>query len=221
MAARPQLFVGNYNYSSWSLRPWLVLRWGGIEFDERYVELNAPGYGKGQIADVLAVSPSGRVPALHVGELQLWDSLAISEWAAEQRPELWPAEAEARAIARAATCEMHAGFSCIRNEMPMNLRRRVRVQVWPEATQREVDRVVALWRGLRRRFEGKGPWLMGKRSIVDAFYAPVVTRFRTYGVDLDAQLQAYAETLLADADFLDWEARPMGPRFEAIESLYR
>ena len=219
---RPRLFVGNHNYSSWSLRPWLCLRWAGIEFDEELISLRAPGYGRGQIAQVLEVSPTGRVPVLHVGELRLWDSLAIAEWAAELAPEagLWPEDAQTRALARAVTCEMHSGFGSIRTQMPMNLARRCEVAAWPEETNAEVGRVLELWRGLRARFGSEGPWLFGRRSIADAFYAPVVSRFRTYGVETPDALGSFVEAVLGDADFREWESRPMTDRFDFIDELH-
>src|SRR5262245_51316301 len=116
------LYIGNKNYSTWSLRGWLVLRWSGIPFDERLLQLGADGYGQGKIAEVLAVSPSGRVPALHTDDdgLTIWDSLAISEWAAEHTPALWPATPRARALARSAACEMHSGFGALRRDLSMN-----------------------------------------------------------------------------------------------------
>lgn len=120
------LFVGNKNFSSWSLRPWLCLRWAGIAFEERVIRLDQPGYGERRIAEVLAVSSAGTVPALEVDGLSIWDSLAIAEWAAEQVASgvLWPADPSVRAVARAATAEMHSGFAAVRRDLPMNLRRR-------------------------------------------------------------------------------------------------
>src|SRR5687768_6469396 len=117
------LFVGNRNYSSWSLRPWLVLRWAGIDFETKAVRLGGLGYLKRQVPEVLTVSPTGTVPVLHLGEEIIPDSLAISEWAAEQNPALWPKDAVARAHARAAVCEMHSCFAALRAQLPCNIRR--------------------------------------------------------------------------------------------------
>ncbi len=204
--ARPLLHIGNKNYSSWSLRPWLALRWGGIAFDERVIPLGGEGYGKSQIKDIVAISPSGRVPALHWDGVVIQESLAICEWAAEQSPSLWPADAKVRAEARAAASEMHAGFAALRRDMSMNLRRRLeRTPAWPEDTKRDLTRLFELWEGLRRRFAGDGPWLLGSRSIADAMFAPVTTRLRTYKVDAPATSLAYCETMFADTDFKDWE----------------
>jgi len=216
------LYVGNHNYSSWSLRPWLCLRWAGIEFEEQLVSLAQPGYGHGSIAAVLAVSPTGKVPALHVDGQVIWDSLAIMEWAAETRPQakLWPEDWRSRALARSAVCEMHSGFAAMRNDLSMNIRRRCQVKDWPAATQRDIDRVIALWLQLRDGHSDAGPWLCGTRGLVDAFYAPVMTRFRTYGVALPAALQATAQALFDDDDFRAWESQPVTDGFPFVDELY-
>ena len=201
-----RLYVGNKNYSSWSLRAWLCLEWSGIEYDEVLIDLRQPGYGKGQIKEVLAVSPAGRVPALRVGETEVWDSLAIAEWASEaSQGALWPADPLVRATARAATCEMHSGFPHIRQNMPMNLHGRRKAPSWDEPTTSEIERVRQLWSDFRARHQEQGPWLFGKRSIADAFYAPVAARFRTYEVELAGAAEAYCGTLLQDESFLKWE----------------
>ncbi len=199
------LHIGPKNYSSWSLRPWLVLKWGQIEFEENYIPLDQPGYGLGEIAGVKSVSPSGRVPALHVGDLVIWDTLAISEWAAEQTPGLWPSDSSIRARARSATAEMHSGFTGIRRDLPMNIQRRCPNQAWPEDTARDFKRLFELWSECREQYAADGPWLFGRRSIADAFYAPVATRVRTYSVPLNSICQQYVETLLNDDDFASWE----------------
>lgn len=200
------LHIGNKNYSSWSMRPWLALKWGGIAFEEKVLWLGQEGHGTQQNKDILAVSPSGKVPCLHAGDLFIHDSLAICEWAAEQNPSLWPADPAARATARAASAEMHAGFPALRNAMAMNLKRRmVREPAWDEATKRELNRLVSLWSELRTRFGGHGSYLFGERTIADAFYAPVATRMRTYSVTLPTPAQAYCETIFADDAFKEWE----------------
>ena len=218
---RAQLYIGNKNYSSWSLRPWLCLRWAGIEFDEVFISLGQEGYGRGEIAEVLAVSPSGRVPALRAGPVQLWDSLAIAEWAAEQAPKarLWPGAPVAKAVARSIACEMHSGFGHLRQDLPMNINRRVKVPDWSKDTQREINRVIKIWEGCLAH-DRDGPWLFGHRGIADAFYAPIVTRFRTYGVDLPEASAAYSATLFADEHFLAWEASPVTEGFDFIDDLY-
>jgi glutathione S-transferase len=213
------LYVGNRNYSSWSLRPALVLRWSGLPHEEKLVSLDQPGYGHGQIAAVKAISPSGLVPALQVGSLTIWDSLAISEWVAEQAPAatLWPQDPEVRALARAATCEMHSGFAAIRRDMSMNIRRRVDAQAWLHQQGKDwaadvranLARLDELISGLRQRYAGHGPWLCGTRSIADAFYTPIATRLRTYSVSLSDRTNAYFNHLLEDAAFKAWESRAL------------
>lgn len=202
----PILYIGNKNYSSWSMRPWLALTWGGVAFVERVIPLGGMGYGKSKIADILAVSPSGRVPALHVGETVIWDSLAICEWAAEQAPALWPADPPARAVARSAVAEMHAGFAALRRDGSMNVRRRAGKRHWPEDTRADVARLDELWTGLRAAYGAAGPFLFGARSIADAMFAPVCTRLRTYDVAVSAISQAYCEAIFADDAFRAWEA---------------
>src|SRR5262249_13902504 len=171
--AAPLLYIGNKNYSSWSMRPWLALTWGGVAFEERLLPLGGPGHGIQQNPDVRAVSPSGRVPCLHADDLIIHDSLAICEWAAERAPRLWPTDPDSRALARAAVAEMHSGFTDLRRAMAMNIRRQLpRAPDWDAATRRDLTRLVTLWSELRTRFGGQKPYLMGARTIVDAFYAP-------------------------------------------------
>jgi glutathione S-transferase len=208
----PVLYVGNKNYSSWSLRPWLVLRWSGVPFETRAVPLGGEGYGKGRSAGVLAVSPSGHVPALHIGDTVVWDSLAISEWAAERAPSahLWPEDPTARAVGRSAACEMHSGFGALRSHLPCNIRRRAPPRTparhAAEDVGRDLARLEALWADVRARFGGEGPYLFGRRpTIADAFFTPVATRLRTYSVPVGAPAQAYADTLLANPAFVEWE----------------
>ncbi|HEX3593882.1 MAG TPA: glutathione S-transferase [Polyangiaceae bacterium] len=204
---KPVLYVGNQNYSSWSLRPWLALTWGGIDFEMRVLALGGPGYMKREEPDVLAVSPSGTVPALHVGGDVVTDSLAISEWAAELSPSLWPSDPIPRALARSAACEMHSYFFALRGELPCNMRRRAEPRTFSEDVLRDVARVEAIWSSLLERFGGSGPYLFGATpTIADAFYTPVATRFRTYGVDLTPGARRYAEALLANPAFREWEA---------------
>jgi glutathione S-transferase len=204
----PILYIGNKNYSSWSLRPWLALRWAGIAFDEQVLPLGGDGYGQGRAAHVLAVSPSGRVPALHLGGSVIHDSLAISEWAAEQPgARLFPADPLQRALVRAAVAEMHAGFGALRRDLSMNIRRRLdQAPPWPADTTADLDRLFSAWTGWRTAASASGLWLFGQRTLADAFYAPVVTRLRTYAVPVSPLIADYMTTVLADADFQDWEA---------------
>jgi len=204
------LYLGNKNYSSWSLRPWLVLTWSGLPFEERVIPLGGEGYGKSQIPGVLAVSPSGRVPALllTVSGVTIWDSLAIAEWAAESAPEahLWPSEPHARAICRSVTCEMHSSFGAIRRDLSMNIRRRTTLSSLADDTRADLARIEALWATTRERYGAGGPFLFGARTIADAFYAPVATRLRTYGVPVQPATQAYCDAILSEPAFLAWEA---------------
>lgn len=194
------------NYSSWSLRGWLVMRWSGLAFTEREIDLAQPGYGTQRIEAVRAVSPGGSVPALQIDGATIWDSLTIAEWAAEQVPALWPSDPVARAVARSITAEMHSGAAPIRRDLSMNIQRRCTAYDLPEETLHAIERVQEIWRDCRERFGEGGPWLFGRRSIADAFYLPVATRFRTYGIALDPVSQAWSDTALADPDFLEWEA---------------
>jgi glutathione S-transferase len=207
-AGRPVLHIGDKTYSSWSMRPWLALRWAGIAFDEHQLRLGPRDGGLNPA--IAAISPSGRVPALHLpGGETIWDSLAICEWAAEEAPDagLWPADPLARALARSAAAEMHAGFSALRQTYPMNLRR-TGAPIRGDASRAAADvaRIDALWRELRGRFGAGGPFLFGARpGIADAMFAPVATRFRSYGVALSAPAQAYGDALLADPAFKEWD----------------
>ncbi len=200
------LFVGNRNYSSWSMRPWLVLRWAGIDFETRVVRLGGLGYLKRQVPEVLTVSPTGTVPVLHLGTEIIPDSLAISEWAAERNPSLWPEDAMARAHARSATCEMHSCFGALRAQLPCNIRRRAPARALDAEVRVDIERIQTIWTTLRERFGGSGPYLFGAApTVADAFYTPVATRFRTYGVSLTPECQRYADALLADPVCLEWE----------------
>lgn len=203
---KPILYVGNRNYSSWSLRPWLALTWGRIDFETRVIPLGGPGYSKRQIAEVLAVSPAGTVPALHLGTEVIGDSLAISEWVAEQALELWPRDATVRAHARSAACEMHSSFGALRSSLPCNIRRRAARRHLDDEVLRDVQRIDAIWTSLRARFGGEGPYLFGASpTIADAFFVPIATRFRTYSVEVSAEAQRYADALLANPSFREWE----------------
>jgi len=199
---KPRLFIGNKNYSSWSMRPWLALRWGGIAFDETVIPLLQ---GAAKTTAIRAVSPTGKVPVLVTDGVTIYDSLAIGLWAAEQAPSLLPTDPLVRALGWSAIAEMHAGFQALRRDLSMNMRRRVVVKAFADDVTADIARVTELWTSLRARHAHSGPWLLGTRSLADAFYAPVVTRFRTYGVPLTSTMQAYAETVLGDSDVLAWE----------------
>ena len=199
-----KLIIGNKNYSSWSLRPWIGMKVAGIPFEERVISLDAPDFK----AVVGAVSGPGKVPVLVDGEVSVWESLAILEYVAEKFPSagLWPADAAARALARAVANEMHAGFQPLRKLMPMNQARPViKRELTPEATA-NVKRIEALWADCRARFGKGGPFLFGKFSAADAMYAPVVARFHTYGVDVGAGTRAYMATMMALPAWREWHA---------------
>ncbi|MCM2333722.1 MAG: glutathione S-transferase family protein [Anaeromyxobacteraceae bacterium] len=196
------LSTGNKNYSSWSLRPWLVLTEARIPFTERLVSL-APDAGK---AARLAALPAGRVPVLEHDGLAVWDSLAICEYLAERHPGLWPADAAARAVARAMCAEMHAGFGALRSEMSMDVRARRPWRRRGPALQADLARVERLWAEARARFGAGGSLLFGRFSIADAFYAPVAFRFRTYGVEPTGEAGRYLASLLALPGMRAWEA---------------
>lgn len=205
MSARPVLHVGNQNYSSWSLRPWLALTWGGIAFDLHVIPMGGPGYTQRRSPEILKVSPSGTVPVLEVEGERIVDSLAICEWAAERAPLLWPRDSMARALARSAAAEMHAGFTALRSTFTCNIRRRTEPRIVDDAVRADIVRLEALWKGLLQR--SGGPYLFGAQpTIADAFFTPVATRFRTYGIRIDPQAQTYSDVLLHNEAFRTWEA---------------
>ncbi len=202
-----ELVIGTKAWSTWSMRPWLVLRHAGIPFDETLVQLRkADGVSE---AAIRVHSPSGKVPVLKDGEAVIWDSLAICEYLAERHPDLWPSDPVRRAVARAATAEMHSSFAALRTECPMDLTATPGQIPLSEAAQGDVRRITTLWNDLLARFGG--PFLAGDWCIADAFFTPLATRFRTYGVNLGAfgdhgVAARYAERLLATPEFLAWEA---------------
>lgn len=199
------LYIGNKNHSSWSLRPWVLMRSAGIAFREEAVSLYLPDTP----ARLRAVSPSGRVPCLHHGERVIWDSLAIAEYLAERHPGLWPADATARAWARSVTAEMHAGFAALRDEFSMDLGHRKTQAPSPRAAA-DIARIAAIWSEGRARFGRGGDCLCGAFGIVDAFWCPVAFRFRSYGVMPDAAAGAYLGALLALPAMREWDAAAAG-----------
>ncbi len=196
------LVIGNKAYSSWSLRPWLALRHIGVPFTEILAPLGQPD----SRANILRHSPSGRVPLLKHGERTVWDSLAICEYLAETYPEarLWPEEAYARAVARSVSAEMHSGFADLRTNMFMDLQRKRPGEGRSDACLADIARVTEIWRDARARFGTGGPYLFGRFSVADCMYAPVATRFETYGVELDPVCRAYADALLALPALREW-----------------
>ena len=202
-----ELLIGDKLWSTWSMRAWLPLRRTRAPFDETLIRLRTE---RTEAEARAAGSPSGKVPVLKDRDAVVWDSLAIGEYLAERFPgaALWPADPAARALGRAAAAEMHSGFASLRGECPMDLKLRSEVDL-SEATHQDIRRIVELWSGLLQRFGG--PFLVGAWSIADAFFTPVATRFRSYGVQLsdfgdEGAAGAYAQRLLGEPEFLEWEA---------------
>jgi glutathione S-transferase len=201
-----EIIIGDKAWSSWSMRPWLALRRTGAPFTETLVHIHRL---ESREAILAAGSPSGTVPALKDGDLTIWDSLAICEYLAETFPDakLWPADRALRALGRSAAAEMHSGFHSLRGQCPMDLSVRTKAEL-VEATAADVRRIVVLWSDLLTR--SGGPFLLGAWSIADAFFTPVATRFRSYGVLLSdygdtGAAGAYSERLLETPEFLEWE----------------
>jgi glutathione S-transferase len=217
------LAIGNKNYSSWSMRPWVLMRQAGIPFEERMLRFDSFDAGSAFKTAVLALNPVGRVPVLLDGELAVWDTLAIAEYLAEAFPDkhLWPVDRAARARARSVCAEMHSGFGALRSHCPMNIEASLpevgeRVLREQPAVRQDLERLVSMWRGLLEAHGG--PMLFGSFGIADAFYAPVVMRLRTYALPVPADIAAYLQRVqalpgvaawiegaLAEQDFLPFE----------------
>ncbi|WP_181704034.1 glutathione S-transferase family protein [Chthonobacter albigriseus] len=197
-----KLVIANKNYSSWSLRGWLVAKASGLPFEEILVGLDLPDTH----ARITQYSKAGRVPVLVDGDVTVWDSLAIAEYLAEKAPDagLWPADSAARAHARAITAEMHSGFMGLRGHYPMNIRRPVASRPETPAAAADIARVKEIWRDARRAHGQGGPFLFGRFTIADAFYAPVASRFVTYAVPLGPVETAYVEALFSYPAMAEW-----------------
>jgi glutathione S-transferase len=200
----PILVIGNKAYSSWSLRPWLLMKQVGIGFEEIRLSL----YEDDSKQKILQYSATGKVPVLKDGDLTIWDSLAICEYLAEKYPEkrLWPSATAARACARSISAEMHSGFTNLRTQMPMNVRREIRGRAKTPEVVAEISRIEAIWNDCRSRFGSQGSFLFGAFSIADAMYAPVVSRLRTYGVTLAEEAGEYADAIHALPAMQEWIA---------------
>lgn len=199
----PKLVIGNKNYSSWSMRPWLAARAGNIAFDEVFIPLYTGDADKQRI---LSFTRSGKVPVLVDGDVTVWDSLAIIEYLAERFPEarLWPEDPARRANARSVSAEMHSGFAALRNECGMNLHRPVRAIALSNEARADIARVQQIWSECRERYGKFGPFLFGAFSGADAMFAPVVHRFRTYAIAVAPEVQAYMDTMMSLPAFQEW-----------------
>lgn len=196
------LVIGNKNYSSWSMRPWMALSMAGIPFRELVIPLDTP-----ETAGLIAQhSAAGRVPVLYHGRQKVWESLAIMEYLAELFPEkhLWPKALAARAMARAVSHEMHAGFHALRNSCPMNMRRPKKPVQMSEAILKDIARIETIWRECRAKFGKGGKFLFGRFSIADAMYAPVVSRLDTYTIKVADDTQSYMHTIMHTEAFTAW-----------------
>jgi glutathione S-transferase len=199
-----RLIVGNKNYSSWSFRPWIAMKVAGIAFSEEVISLDASDFKE----RVSKISGTGKVPVLDDNGVHVWESLAILEYLAERFPgsRLWPADAAARAHARAIASEMHAGFVPLRRACPMNMWRPVKKRQLADDALANVRRIEWLWRHCRERYGAGGPFLFGEFGAADAMYAPVVSRFHTYDVAVDSSAQAYMDAVMNLAAWAEWKA---------------
>jgi glutathione S-transferase len=219
-----KLIIGNKNYSSWSFRPWIALKAAGIAFDEEVIPL----YGEGSKERILAHSPAGKVPVLIDGATYVWESLAILEYAAEKFPDagLWPADAAARAHARAIATEMHAGFTALRSECGMNMWRPHKPKVLSADAKANVARIEAIWAGARAKHGAGGPFLFGKFTAADAMYAPVVSRLETYAIEVGPASRAYMDSMRARPAWREWRSAGLKetwvlPQFEDLPEAER
>ena len=201
------LIIGNKNYSSWSLRPWIAMKVAGIAFDERVIPLYEPGSRE----EVLKYAPAGKVPVLIDGDQRIWETLAILEHLAEKFPEasLWPKDAAARSHARVVASEMHAGFTALRRNCPMNLWLPPKARPLPDEVKADVARIEALWGDCRARFGQGGPFLFGTFGAADAMYAPVVARLHNYGIAVANDTRAYMDAVMVLPAWQEWTAAAM------------
>lgn len=206
--APPTLVIGNKNYSSWSLRPWLFMKKSGVAFEE----IRIPLYQPGSVEKQRQYSPTGLVPLLVDGDLKVWDSLAICEYVSERflDGKGWPADLQARAVARAVSAEMHSGFQAVRANLPMNLKAEFPWKFVSDEVDAGIHRIAEIWTQCRERYGASGPWLFGEFSIADAIYAPVAWRFKSYGVPLEGVAERYLNTLLAMEEMQAWHADALG-----------
>ncbi|MBI2276975.1 MAG: glutathione S-transferase [Dechloromonas sp.] len=201
------LYIGNKNYSSWSLRPWLLMKHFAVPFTEHLVSVAGRDYNPA----LKPLAGNARVPSLHEDGFQVWESIAIAEFLAERYPAMWPADPRARARARSISAEMHAGFAQLRTAMPMNLKFKLKGKPPTPEVQRDIDRVAEIWEEARMRFAtADGPYLFGNFSVADAMFAPVVWRFEVYNVALPPVAAAYRDAMLAHPAMREWYAAGIG-----------
>jgi len=195
------LYIGNKNYSSWSLRPWLLMKHFGVPFREHMVSVAGRDYNPA----LKPLAGNARVPSLHEDGFQVWESIAIAEFLAERHPTMWPADARARARARSISAEMHAGFVHLRTAMPMNLKLKLKGKPPTPEVQRDIDRIVEIWQEARTQFAtADGPYLFGGFSVADAMFAPIVWRLHVYNVALPPLATAYRDAMLAHPAMVEW-----------------
>ena len=198
-----KLVIGNKNYSSWSMRPWMAMKIARIAFEERVISLDDPAFK----SELRKLTPAGKVPVLIDGDRHIWESLAIIEYLAEKFPDakLWPSDAGARAHARVICAEMHAGFAPLRDHCAMNMMRPPSKRELPPEVQRDVTRIDQMWTDCRARFGEGGPFLFGAAGAADAMYAPVVSRFHTYNIDVGEDARTYMAAVMALPEWSEWE----------------
>ncbi|AFZ58427.1 glutathione S-transferase family protein [Anabaena cylindrica FACHB-243] len=210
------LVIGNKNYSSWSLRPWLVMKQFGLKFEE----IRIPLYSSDSLSELQQYSSSGKVPVLLHNNITVWDSLAICEYLAETFPHLpcWPENTNARALARSISAEMHSGFQMLRQNMPMNCRNKYPGKGWDLGVQKDINRITSIWQECLQSFGANGKFLFGNFTIADAMFAPVVLRFLTYDVQIDSISRNYVEAILELPAIQDWITAAKG-EFEVISKF--
>ena len=203
-----KLVIGDRNYSSWSLRPWLASKQAKLPFEEIFIRLRETGTK----AAIFKYSPSGKVPCLIDGDTVVWESLAICEYLAESEPSLWPADRRARAEARSVCAEMHSGFGALRQNLPMQISASKPYEERNAEVKADLARIVKIWESCRARFAAGGPFLFGPFTIADAMYAPVVWRFVTYAVDAPAASRAWLDTMCALPAMQEWRAAALAEK---------
>lgn len=213
------LVIGNKNYSSWSLRPWILLKYFKIPFEEVLIPLYEGNYK----AEILKYSPYGKVPILVHGPVKVWESLAICQYLAEAFPQhkMWPQKIEEKAWAYSISQEMHAGFVKLRTHMPMNIRSTHAGKGKTPDVERDITRIIEIWTSCRQEFQSKGPFLFGPFTIADAMFVPVVTRFKTYGISLEGLAADYSNAIQSLPAFQEWKEKSIQePWFVQASEIY-